>query len=66
MNELRTKLESRIVSTLKMNPDITWTQATDLTLRTLGIHSALPSRAIDFRKKHSAMAKQRIEPRANE
>ena len=66
MNELKSKLESRIVSTLKMNPDLTWTQATDLTLRTLGVHSALPSRTTDFRRQRSAMAKQRIEPQAEE
>lgn len=66
MSNLKKTLESRIISTLKMNPDLTWIQATDLTLRTLGVHSALPSRATDFHRQRSAVAKQRTKHQAGE
>ena len=66
MNHLRNTLESRIISTLKMNPDLTWTEASDLTLRSIGVLATLPSRTATIGQQRSAVAKQRIEPRANE
>ena len=65
MSHLKRTLESRIISTLKMNPDITWTEASDLTLRSIGVHATLPSRTATIGQQRSAMAKQRIEPVAD-
>tara|TARA_B100000686_G_scaffold76158_1_gene82080 strand:+ start:107 stop:307 length:201 start_codon:yes stop_codon:yes gene_type:complete len=66
MTQLKQTLESRIISTLKMNPDMTWTEASDLTLRSIGVHATLPSRTATIGQQRSAMAKQRIEPMAEE
>ena len=66
MSDLKKTLESRIISTLKMNPDLTWTEASDLTLRTIGVHTALPSRTLNSRIQRSALAKQRLEPTAED
>ena len=66
MSNLKKTLESRIISTLKMNPDLTWTEASDLTLRTIGVHTALPSRTLNSRIQRSALAKQRLEPTAED
>lgn len=66
MSHLKETLESRIISTLKMNPDMTWTEASDLTLRSIGVLASLPSRTAAIEHQCSAMAKQRIEPRADE
>ena len=65
MSHLKDTLEHRIISTLKMNPDLTWTQASDLTLRSIGVHATLPLRTGTIGQQRSAMAKQRIEPRAD-
>lgn len=66
MSNLKKTLESRIISTLKMNPDLTWTEASDFTLRTIGVHTALPSRTLNSRIQRSALAKQRLEPTAED
>ena len=66
MNHLRNTLESRIIATLKMNPDLSWTEATDWTLRSIGVHTTLPLRTATIGQQRSAVAKQRIEPRADE
>ena len=66
MSHLKETLESRIVSTLKMNPDLTWTEASDLTLRSIGVLATLPLRTATIGRQRSAVAKQRIEPRADE
>jgi hypothetical protein len=66
MSNLKKTLESRIISTLKMNPDLTWTEASDLTLRTIGVHTALPSRTLNSQIQRSALAKQREIPPAGE
>ena len=66
MSRLKETLESRIVSTLKMNPDLTWTEASDLTLRSIGVLATLPLRTASIGQQRSAVAKQRIEPRADE
>jgi hypothetical protein len=66
MSHLKDTLESRIISTLKMNPDLTWTEASDLTLRSIGVLASLPSRTATIRQQRSAVAKQRDEPRADE
>ena len=66
MTQLKQTLESRIISTLKMNPDMTWAEASDLTLRSIAVHATLPSRTATIRQQRSAMAKQRIEPMAEE
>ena len=66
MSHLKETLESRIVSTLKQNPDLTWTEASDLTLRSIGVLVTLPLRTATVGQQRSAMAKQRIEPQANE
>jgi len=66
MSYLKDTLESRIISTLKMNPDLSWTDATDLTLRSIGVHTSLPLRTATIGQQRSAVAKQRIEPRADE
>ena len=66
MSHLKEPLESRIVSTLKMNPDLTWTEASDLTLRSIGVLATLPLRTATIGQQRSAVAKQRIEPRADE
>ena len=66
MSHLKETLESRIVSTLKMNPDLTWTEASDLTLRSIGVLATLPLRTATIGQQRSAVAKQRIEPRADE
>ena len=66
MNYLKDTLESRIIATLKMNPDLSWTEATDWTLRSIGVHTTLPLRTATIGQQRSAVAKQRIEPRADE
>ena len=66
MSHLKETLESRIVSTLKMNPDLTWTEASDLTLRSIGVLATLPLRTATIGQQRPAVAKQRIEPRADE
>ena len=66
MSHLKETLESRIVSTLKQNPDLTWTEASDLTLRSIGVLATLPLRTATVGQQRSAMAKQRIEPMAEE
>jgi hypothetical protein len=66
MSHLKDTLESRIISTLKMNPDLTWTEASDLTLRSIGVLASLPSRTATIRQQCSAVAKQRGVPRADE
>jgi hypothetical protein len=66
MSHLKDTLESRIISTLKMNPDLTWTEASDLTLRSIGVLASLPSRTATIRQQRSAVAKQRGVPRADE
>ena len=66
MTQLKQTLESRIISTLKMNPDMTWAEASDLTLRSIGVYATLPSRTATIGQQRSAMAKQRIEPMAEE
>ena len=66
MSHLKDTLQQRIISTLKMNPDLTWTEASDLTLRSIGVLASLPSRTATIGQQRSAMAKQRTEPRADE
>ena len=66
MSHLKDTLQQRIISTLKMNPDLTWTEATDWTLRSIGVHTTLPLRTATIGQQRSAVAKQRIEPRADE
>jgi hypothetical protein len=66
MSHLKDTLESRIISTLKMNPDLTWTEASDLTLRSIGVLASLPSRTASKHLQRSAMAKQSLEPEASE
>ena len=66
MSHLKETLESRIVSTLKQNPDFTWTEASDLTLRSIGVLATLPLRTATVGQQRSAMAKQRIEPMAED
>jgi hypothetical protein len=66
MSRLKETLESRIVSTLKMNPDLTWTEASDLTLRSIGVLATLPLRTASIGQQRSAVAKQRMEPMADE
>ena len=66
MSHIKETLESRIISTLKQNPDLTWTEASDLTLRSIGVLATLPLRTATIGPQRSAMAKQRIEPRADE
>jgi hypothetical protein len=66
MNGIKLTLERRIISTLKLNPDLTWTEATDLTLRSIGVHASLPSRTASKHLQRSAMAKQSLEPEASE
>ena len=66
MSHLKETLESRIVSTLKQNPDLTWTEASDLTLRSIGVLATLPLRTATVGQQRSAMAKQRIEPMAED
>ena len=66
MSHLKETLESRIVSTLKQNPDLTWTEASDLTLRSISVLATLPLRTATVGQQRSAMAKQRIEPMAED
>ena len=66
MSHLKDILESRIVATLKMNPDMTWTEASDLTLRSIGVLTTLPLRTAAIGQQRSAMVKQRIEQMAED
>ena len=66
MSHIKETLESRIISTLKQNPDLTWTEASDLTLRSIGVLATLPLRTATIGQQRSATAKQRIEPVADE
>ena len=66
MSRLKETLECRIVSTLKMNPDLTWTEASDITLRSIGVLATLPLRTAAIGQQRSAVAKQRIEQMAED
>lgn len=66
MKHLKDTIESRIVSTLKMNPNLTWIEASDLTLKSIGVMYALPSRTLSLQQQRSVVAKQRIEPMAED
>ena len=66
MSYLGRALEHRVLATLKLNPNLTYSQALNQVLRSEGILVTLPSKTVSERLGRSAMAKQRIEPRADE
>ena len=66
MSQLGRTIEHRVRSTLQLNPHLTYSQALNQVLRSEGVLITLPSKTVSERLERSAVAKQRIEPRADE
>ncbi len=66
MSQLGRTIEHRVLSTLKLNPDMTYSQALHYVLRSEGVFVTLPLKTALGPLQRSAVAKQRIEPMADE
>ena len=66
MSQLGRTIEHRVLSTLKLNPDLTYSQALNQVLRSEGVLVTLPLKTARVRLGRSVVAKQRDEPRADE
>ena len=66
MSQLGRTIEHRVLSTLKLNPNLTYSQALNQVLRSEGVLITLPSKTVSERLERSAVAKQRTKHQAGE